>query len=209
MRRFQEATKTETLKTMSGKLIASKNAINDWLHGSKRPTRAMRARIRVIYGIPDDMWGRLPFTDDPDDGKPPPMRPTRDPTQPIPSTLEDCLDMLDALREQRRRSDLLNAERVKLADTEAKILTLRAKLELQHELQEDRLVRTHPAWIKMKRDLLRALKPYPDALEAVIAVLQSNDDDQPEAPKTNGHDTREQPHLSALQCTDSAERKAM
>lgn len=196
MRRFQEATKDETLKTMSGKLIASKNAINDWLHGNKRPTRSMRARVRVIYGIPEDCWLRVPFTDDPqptDSG--PPQRPILDKSQ-TPSTLDDCLDMLAALREQRRRADLISSDRVKLADTEAKVLALRAKLELQAELQEDRLVRTHPAWLKMKRDLLIALKPYPDALEAVIDVLSANDNDDSESETltngngrhSNGHD---------------------
>jgi hypothetical protein len=177
---------------ISGKLIASRNAINDWLHGAKRPARTMRARIRVIYGIPDDCWMRVPFTEDPPTPTQPDMPPQRPPIDRAsqPSTLDDCLDMLAALREQRRRSDLISSDRVKLADTEAKVLALRAKLELQVELQEDRLVRTHPAWLKMKRDLLRALKPYPDALEAVIAVLESDEDESDESePMTNGHNS--------------------
>lgn len=177
-RLLQQATQHETLTAIIDKLgTRARGTVNEWLHGKKRPTREMRARIQFAYGIPVNTWNLAANTSN----EPPPKRPPRDPTS-TPSTLDDCLDMLDAIREQRNRADLINSERVKLADTEAKILALRARLELQAELQEDRIVRTHPEWLRLKRVMVKALEPFPEALRALVTALQEERTQQ-----TNGH----------------------
>lgn len=85
--------------------------------------------------------------------------------------MEDCLALLEVIREDRKRNGLHPAERVKLADTEARILALRHRLEKEQELLEDRIVREHPMWHRLKRTLVKVLAQHPAAAHAVAAAL--------------------------------------
>ena len=97
--------------------------------------------------------------------------PTFDPSAPTPSTLDDCLALLAVLRRDRNRADLLPSERVKLSDSEARILALRGRLEAAAELSERRYVAGHPAWGRVKRAILVALEDHPEAAKAVAAAI--------------------------------------
>jgi hypothetical protein len=75
------------------------------------------------------------------------------------------------LRRDRNRADLLPSERVKLSDSEARILALRGRLEAAAELSERRYIAGHPAWVKVKRAILAALEPHPAAASAVADAI--------------------------------------
>jgi hypothetical protein len=152
--------------------IGSKNKtqVNDILRGLRVPSPAMRGSIHAVYSIEPDAWSRAAnggssalanATPPADLGPPPP-------------TLQHCLEVLQSIRVARSEGNLVASERVKLADTETKILGLRARLEMQQELSEHRIVRAHPEWHRIKRLIARALKPYPQATRAVVEALQED-----------------------------------
>lgn len=70
-----------------------------------------------------------------------------------------------------RAPDLSTSARSKLRSDEARTVALLAKLEREHELTEPRYVREHPEFRRHCERVLVALKPYPDALRAVVEAL--------------------------------------
>lgn len=89
-----------------------------------------------------------------------------------PSTLDSLRALLVVIQRSAARPNLATAERMKLADSEARILIQIAKLEERAELLEDRIVTGHPFWRRLRGLIADALDPYPDAARAVIAALE-------------------------------------
>jgi hypothetical protein len=148
-------------------------AVIEWRFGRKVPRMPARVALREAYGIPVMAWSRLP-------GGRAPVEPDNDvacdalppPTDtPAPSTLEHCAELLAQIRAQRSARDLMPADRVRLADTEAKILGLRHRLEKEAELLEDRICREHPAWKRARGELARVLARHPQAALEVAEAL--------------------------------------
>jgi hypothetical protein len=146
----------------------------DWRNGKKVPGVEMRARLYGAYAISALAWSQPPS----EQGKSASSAVATNNPQPPPlpleslTTLDACLQLLTRIRHEANRN-LLPAERVKLADTEAKILALRHRLEREHELTEDRIIREHPKWQAIKRVWTAALIPYPAAAKAVADALAS------------------------------------
>jgi hypothetical protein len=109
---------------------------------------------------------------------------TEVPTDPAPKNTDgqqlreddDTLDIvrkqLLEVRETLATEGLTDSARLKLLDTSAKLLALRNRLERDRELQEDRIVREHPEWLRIKAAMLKALKPYPEAAAAVAEAIE-------------------------------------
>lgn len=150
--------------------MRSRTNVNDWRNGIKIPDADSRAQLWGAYGIPALSWSQPPAAG----GKrePPARTPPPDVSNagPPATTLDSCLLLLAKIRKESER-DLLPSERVKLADTEARILTLRHKLESEAALTEDRIIREHPRWVAVKRTILDALDGHPDASKAVCDAL--------------------------------------
>jgi hypothetical protein len=122
--------------------------------------------------------------------EPPPPPPAAPPPPPAPNivtaemrarqlaelrsgnALDECLELLATIRAERQVDGLLPGERVKLADAETKVMGLRAKLEQSGETSEARYVAQHPAWRRLKRAILEALKPHPVAARDVLAAIE-------------------------------------
>ncbi len=150
----------------------SKQSVLDWRNGRQVPGSRMRAALFGAYGIPAPAWDRMPQASNGKNGSSSStaLAPSKA-SGPAPSTLQDCLTLLEVIRTARNQADLLPAERVKLADTEAKILALRHRLEKEAELLEDRIVREHPTWQRIKRVLGKVLAAHPAAAKAVGEAL--------------------------------------
>lgn len=150
--------------------MRSAQSVADWRTGRKVPSQDARVRIEREFGIAVDLWSVLPgglAGADPD------SEPDDVDTAPLPSSLDMCLAMLRVMQRDRQR-DLVPSERSKLADAEARLIALRARLEEQVELSEDRYVRDHPAWKRFCDLVLEALEPYPDAARAVhVAIVKA------------------------------------
>jgi transcriptional regulator with XRE-family HTH domain len=145
----------------------SRSTVLNWKSGNKTPSAAQRSKLFGAFAIPTASWGLLPGT--------PPEKPNGKASAPIsakaPTTLADCLALQHVIRQARNQEGLLPGERVKLADTEAKILALRHRLERENDLLEDRLVRDHPKWQAVKRAIAKALAAHPVAARSVIEEL--------------------------------------
>lgn len=92
-----------------------------------------------------------------------------------PSSLAECMALLASLRSDREQPGLLAAEKIKLATAEAKLLTLRARLEADAQFTEASYVTKHPSWIRLKRAILKALMQHPIAARAVAEAMASVD----------------------------------
>lgn len=161
----------------------SRQTILDWRNGVRLPDDTNRAQLYAAFGIPIEAWdkrasGPLVARGLPPVTYGPPPTPPRPPAPPEPepvttqSTMEDCLQLLAIIKRDRTRPDLMPGERVKLVDSEAKILRLRAALEARAELSEDRYVRTHPAWVRTRNIIAQTLRAHPAAAAAVAEALE-------------------------------------
>lgn len=145
-----------------GRTIASA-----WRNGEKLPSDALRRRLRDVYGIPERAWDVVPGGLD----APPPRAEEDDEVEDL-DTLALAVADLREVRRELRRGDLTQAQRAKLRDSSQKLLALKYRLERDRELVEDRVVRGHPAWARIKDVMAAALEPYPDAAVAVAEALE-------------------------------------
>jgi len=144
--------------------VKSPQTVLKWRNGVSVPGPEVRAQMQVALGIPIQAWLRRPTEDKADEAQLDEL--------PVQSSLDECLDLLLVIRRDRNQPNLLPGERSKLVDAEARILKLRSDLELRAELSEDRYVREHPAWLRVRNELARVLAPFPDAARAVADALE-------------------------------------
>jgi hypothetical protein len=137
-----------------------------WRNGEAIPAPAARAQMQVGLGIPIDAWNKLPATHEEQVALA-----MLEPQAPI-GTMQECLELLSVIRRDRSAPNLLPGERSKLIDAEARILKLRADLEQRAELSEDRYVREHPAWLRVRNEIALALVQHPAAARAVADMLE-------------------------------------
>lgn len=173
----------------------SRQSIFDWRQGVRKPSAHARNRMLDAFGIPPESWlqrwndaGPLPGDPIP---PPPPALLTVVPNAPDahdaaidaiaaaePSaatgstTIQHCISLLASIRRERIVANLLPSERVKLVDSEARMLKLLADLQARDELSEDRYVREHPGWIRVRNAIADALRAHPAAAQAVAEALE-------------------------------------
>lgn len=164
-------------------------AAQGWIKHGRTPSEDYKTEIANVYEIPVDAW------DLPADGKKPSSRvslPPPSPSEPEPvlqavekpkarkrprkpgistSTLEDARRMLHDIDKDCARPNLTAPSLSKLRRERVQVLNLISRLEKENELLEDRVVDQHPRWLALKGAILRALKPYPEAAEAVLREL--------------------------------------
>lgn len=154
---------TGSLQTIGESIGATKQAVALWRDGARTPEEKWRRKLHALFDIPPDAWDRAPGeassvdTDD-DDGR-------------DISALEDVNRLIRLLREQLRRPGILARERVQLADAFARALAQKERLERAREMSEDRTIREHPKWQRLKATIIEALLPHPEAARAVEAAI--------------------------------------
>lgn len=149
----------------------SPQSVYDWRTGRKAPGPEARAKMFAAFGIPVRTWSMRPGGESSTSTALAVDDASTSTDAPVPTTLEHCMQLLRVISLERRQPDLLASERVKLAQAEAQILALRHRLECEAQLSEDRFVREHPAWARMKRVLVKALVAHPAAAQAVADAL--------------------------------------
>lgn len=160
-----------SLAKVAAAIGASKATVGDWRTGNKVPGPAFRAALEKAYGIPVASWGEAPS------GVPAADVPTKAPRraeQPpaAPSTLQDVETLLGSVKTALANDKLLSSERVRLTDSQTRLLSLKHKLERDQETQEDSLVRFNPHWLRIRTVLTETLAPFPDAARAVADKLK-------------------------------------
>jgi len=158
-------------------LGASKAAVSQWRSGQKVPGREWRAKLEAAFGIPASAWDRVAGSTVPVAARPAaaPASPPARPAAPVPSrgaeTMGQVNELLEALDEERQDSGLTAAERARVCDAYTKALALKARLEREAELLEDRVVREHPFWARIRGALVDALRAHPAAARDVADAL--------------------------------------
>jgi transcriptional regulator with XRE-family HTH domain len=158
-----------TLTEVAAAIGVSRQAVQQWRSGAETPGPAMRGKLFDAFGIPAAAWGLQPSNA--------PVAPAEPPPLPVvtPTTLSDCLALHATIRQARNAADLTTAERVRLSDTEARVLALRHRFEREHEreheLSEDRIVRQHPKWQALKRSLTKVVAGCPRCSKLLLDEL--------------------------------------
>jgi transcriptional regulator with XRE-family HTH domain len=146
--------------------------VSCWRRGSKAPGAGPRAKLEAAYGIPVAAWGMAPGGDA---GQPvPPPAPKPVGHRGAGKTLVEVVAELDYLHGLRDDPGLLPAEKVRLSDSISKNLALKARLERDQELLDDRIAREHPTVIRATKALLAVVEDHPEVagkLEAALAQL--------------------------------------
>jgi len=149
----------------------SKAQAGYWRAGQKIPSPPSRAKLLAVYGIPPSAWDIAPGAAIPLESDAEVEEIEADDADPG-DTLAQTDAAIASVRRALHRSGLTDAARSKKEDTHAKLLALKARLERDRELVEDRVVRDHPAWLRIKNAICAALEPWPDAAQAVAEALR-------------------------------------
>lgn len=143
--------------------VSNIGRVQSWREGGRTPGPVVRTKLNQLYGIRPRTWYERPHA---------PGANTAPEPGSVPDTLAHCLELLAAVRQERRNEETLPAQRVKLAAAEARILEMRHKLEMQAQLSEDRYVREHPAFKRHIALIVDALREHPLAARAVMHALE-------------------------------------
>ena len=173
----------DSLSTIGRAVGATKQAVGLWRAGTNVPDDARRRALETHYGIPFAAWaGRLEVAPPP---APDPIAAQDDDDE--PSVMDDCVRLLRSLRRQLGREDLTPRERVQLTEAFSRAVSQKARLERERELLEDRVIREHPKWRRLKAAMLEVLSKHTAAardFEAVMLRLldeEEAEDDDPGA----------------------------
>lgn len=163
----------DSLSVVAGKVGCSKALAGYWRQGAKVPSPTMRAKLEAAYGIAPAAWELAPGAAPPEAAGPA----AGDEEEPeLEAVGTDTLALTNAqlaeIRRALRNKGLSEAARSKKEDTYAKLLALKARLEREQELVEDRIVREHPMWRRIRERIVEAVRPYPDAAKAIVSALE-------------------------------------
>lgn len=161
---------TGSLAAIAGEIGGKPQTVHAWKTGAKLPSAQARTRMQEAFGIPAKAWtvrpggtgGALESTEE---------QPPVDAAA-LPSTMEHCLSLLVVIQRLRNQPGLMPSELNKLIDTESRLLQQRARFEEIAKFAEARYVSEHPAWIRLKRVILKALEPHPLAAKAVAEAIE-------------------------------------
>jgi hypothetical protein len=152
----------------------SRENCRSWLHGTKTPNSSSRTKLQRAFAIPRTAWDLLPV------GHPSRSVNALNEDQALAqrtrkssgSTLDDCIALLDDVSARRQQPGLLLKDQIAYAKCETRILALRARLERDVELSEDRYVRQHPGWLRLRNIIFDVLRPYPEILKQLGEAIE-------------------------------------
>ena len=168
---------------VSRELGVARATVGHWRSGKARPRQAAREKLRAAYGIAVDAWDQALDAAGEDDAPksrdaaprgtlPAPEVPPYPECPPSPTPLQHARWSLACIAHDMQHRALPFSAVTKLRGEESRVLGLVAKLQQAEELSEDRYVREHAAWLELKRAILAALAPYPEASQAVLEAIK-------------------------------------
>lgn len=160
-----------TLTAIAEQVGVSVQTISNWRTGVHIPPPRWRGPVYSAFGIPEIAWSRRPGGS----LEPPPLEGEADELDASASsgTLAEMKAIARTLKRDRLQEGLLPAERSKLAAEETRTLKQIAKLEQVAELSEARYVLEHPAWVRLRKTIVKALEPYPLAAKAIAEAINA------------------------------------
>lgn len=157
-----------TLAEIGDQIGVSPQTIMHWRAGDRPVPPKWRGPVYSAFGIPEIAWVRRPGGS----LEPPELADEGElESSTEAGTLAEMKAIARTLKRDRLQDGLLPAERSKLAAEETRVLKQIAKLEAAAELSEARYVTDHPAWVRLKKAIVKALEPHPAAAKAVIDAI--------------------------------------
>lgn len=163
------------------KLGVDKSLVTRWRSGARKPTASQRRDLRELYGIPEEAWDE-PWSES--------EKPSAPPAPPrLPADEEDDEDDDDASYAEESNTDRLRRyiregmrelqndsqlSGVKRAEALKKLVDAQVALDKstgENALTMQRIV-AHPEFRRVVRLITEAIAPHPEALSAVIKVLE-------------------------------------
>src|SRR3954447_1870783 len=151
---------------------ASRSSVDEWRKGASVPEDRYRRAIATHYGIPYAAWGDGgepdAELDEADDGR------SGDP-------LDEYRRAIRYVRRQLKSGALTARERAQLNDSYLRSVEKMLKLEQARAMLEDRTIREHVKWKRLKAEIIAALLPHPAAardVEAAISRVLSDETDE-------------------------------
>jgi hypothetical protein len=167
-----------SLAEIAKRTRSSRAAVHDWRARSRRPDDDARVRLQTAFGIPRIAWEMRPGAA----GAAATSTPATPAAAPaavlagaaadvsLASTLEQVVELLKGVQELRNNDGLDTSTRTRAADTEARVLALKRRIELDLEVTEERFVQS-AVWRRIRTRLMRALLNHPAAARDVCAAL--------------------------------------
>jgi transcriptional regulator with XRE-family HTH domain len=156
------------------KLDVSKQVVSMWRQGKKMPAVSARTKLATVYGIPVEAWDLAPGAEPTTVVTAAPSVTSATPDAPsTSSTLHDVLALIAGLKQELRARDISATVRRGINADLTRLLSLRARLEKEETLLEERIVLEHPFYRRIRSAIVGALAPYPDAARAVVRALEA------------------------------------
>lgn len=141
---------TVSLGAIAKRTGVSRQSVHDWRRGEKTPAAQARLKLQAAYGIDPGAWDVEP------DGRAPATAPEpSSATAGVTTALQEAETTLRGIRDQLDRPKLRVGEVVRLREAEMKAIRLVSQLETAEALLEDRIVRGHPAWRRIRAVIVR------------------------------------------------------
>jgi transcriptional regulator with XRE-family HTH domain len=156
-----------TQREIASKVGCGEAVVGHWCRGRRIPGEDHRHKLELLFGIPQRAWDILPGAKS--QSSTPTAKPNNDDSD---ETLAITNERINCIRKSLKDEKLTDAAASKKEDTLAKLLALRARLERDQEMLEDRAVREHPEWKRTKAAILRALKKHPEAAADVAEAIK-------------------------------------
>ena len=156
-----------SLSTIAASVGTDKGTVSCWRNGSKVPSSQLRARLLSAHGIDPSSWDRRP------EGSASAESPALPVAQADDSLtgLEMCKRQLVRLHRLVDDTGLTSAELLKVEHEIGAAIRTKESIEAKAEMLEVRIVREHPTWRAMEARITEALRPFPDAAQAVADAL--------------------------------------
>lgn len=146
----------------------SQQAVHVWIGGDAKPTKAKRSILSETYGIPPASWDEKPPSAAPvPRGDAPPR--TSQTVTPDELAARICAQANETLAKLEGPSDATGFERVRQLEKLAGIVD-------RLKPKEARRLTKSPEWIALSARILDALVHYPEAHEAVMIAIETEED---------------------------------
>lgn len=161
-----------SLADLAQKLDVSRQSVHRWRTGEKVPGPAARAKMQAELRIPVHVWGQVAG------GQPKPRSESsaKATSSARPTTLEEVHQQLEELDRVIGTEGMMTSDLTRVLAEKTRALGLRARLEKEQELLEDRIIREHPGWVRRRAAILGALRGHPAAARAVAQALAAIED---------------------------------
>ena len=148
---------SQTAAVIADKCGVSRQAVTEWLAGSKKPSKKSQALLRKVYGIEPAWWTAKP-------AKQPPI---------VDAKILSHGELIDGVRAEASKmlARLQHLDDRSVVEKGRMLQQLATTIARMGSGNERRFLKSDE-WIAMRGRIVEVLKKFPDALEAMLQTLE-------------------------------------